>query len=236
MKNILTLLLLCHVTFAFAQSGSVKVVIQPMFNNELLKLETKQYVNAHGDSLYIDEFKFYLSCLKLTQGSHTWAEKESYHLIDAADESSYIIYLKDVPAATYDDLDLLIGVDSIVNVRGANDGDLDPIKGMFWTWNTGYIMAKLQGTSNACKRLHHAYEFHIGGYLPPNNAARSVKLDIAGLKVEPGKESIVYIKADAAEWFKSPDVIDLSMMNEVNMPGKNAMRIADNYKDMLRIK
>ena len=239
MKRILIFLLLFQHVIVFAQksgtTGSVKINIEPVFNSEHLKLETKRYVNAHGDSLYIDEFRFYISSLKFTASDLLWSEKESYHLIDAGDNATQTISIKDIPAATYEGLDLVIGVDSIANTSGANGGDLDPVKGMYWAWNTGYIMAKLQGRSGVCKTLHHAFEFHIGGYLPPYNAARSVHLQLLKLKIEAGKESVLYLNADAAEWFKNSETIDLSKVNEVNMPGKDAMKMANNYKDMFSV-
>ena len=240
MKRALVFLLLLLPIFVFAQSssgsGNVKIVIQPVFDSELLILETGKYVDAHGDSLYIDEFRFYISGLKFIAGNMQWAEKESYHLIDAGDKTSQVIYIKDIPAATYEGLSLVVGVDSVANTSGANGGDLDPVKGMYWAWNTGYIMAKLQGRSSICKTLHHAFEFHIGGYLPPFNAARNVHLQLPKFKVEAGKESVIYLNADAAEWLKNPETIDLSKINEVNMPGKDAMRVADNYMDMLSVR
>ncbi len=239
MKKILTFILLLTQSTVFAQNGNntgtVKIVVQTVFDNEPLKLETKKYVNAHGDSLYIDEFRFYISGIKFSGSGAAASEKESYHLIDAGEASTQTIYMKNIPAGNYTQLNFMIGVDSTANTNGANGGDLDPVKGMYWAWNTGYIMAKLQGRSSVCKTLHHAFEFHIGGYLPPFNAARNVNLETGVLTVEAGKESVVYLKADAAEWFKDPETIDLSKMNEVNMPGKDAMKIADNYKDMFSV-
>lgn len=223
----------------FAQSstpgGTLKIVVQPMFGDEPLKLETKTYVNAHGDSLNIDEFRFYVSRIIFSGTGISTVEKESYHLIDAEDKTTQTIYIKNVAAGNYAKINFIIGVDSMANVSGANGGDLDPVKAMYWAWNTGYIMAKMQGRSGVCKTLHHAFEFHIGGYLPPYNAARNVNLQVTGLNVEAGKETTVYIKADAAAWFANPETIDLSKVNEVNMPCKAAMMMADNYSDMFSV-
>jgi hypothetical protein len=41
----------------------------------------------------------------------------------------------------------LLGVDSARNVSGIQTGALDPARGMFWTWNSGYVMAKIEGSS-----------------------------------------------------------------------------------------
>ena len=218
-----------------AATGTIKIIVNNVFGKEPLKLETKKYVNAHGDSLYIDEFRYYISNLKFSETGISSIEKDSYHLVDAEDKNSQIIYVKDIAAGDYSVLDFILGVDSLANVSGANGGDLDPVHAMYWAWNTGYIMAKMQGRSSVCKTLHHAFEFHIGGYLPPYNAARAVHLQTPGLKVTAGKESTLYINANAAEWFIDPETIDLSKINEVNMPCKEAMKIANNYKDMFSV-
>lgn len=239
MKRILTVFLLVHCSIAFAQNkpntGALKIIVHTVFGKEQLQLQNREYANAHGDSLYIDEFRFYLSNLKFSTTGVSFWEPDSYHLVDAADKDSRTIYIKNIPAGNYTTLDLMLGVDSMANVSGANEGDLDPVKAMYWAWNTGYIMAKLQGHSKVCKTLHHAFEFHIGGYLPPYNAVRNVRLPLQQVTIAAGKENILEINADAAAWFNDPEMIDLSKTNEVNMPGKDAMMIADNYADMLSV-
>ena len=56
-----------------------------------------------------------------------------------------------MPAGNYNSLSFLLGVDSMHNVSGAQTGALDPANDMFWTWNSGYVMAKMEGAS---PRLH----------------------------------------------------------------------------------
>jgi len=72
----------------------------------------------------------------------------------------------------------LIGTDSITNVSGALDGDLDPIKGMYWAWNSGCINFKLEGT-RVISGKKTPFEYHIGGYNGPQATAmkKSIKID-----------------------------------------------------------
>ena len=56
-----------------------------------------------------------------------------------------------LPEGDYTELQFLLGVDSLHNVSGAQTDDLDPAKDMFWTWNSGYVMAKMEGNSPAVK-------------------------------------------------------------------------------------
>ena len=120
-----------------------------------------------------------------------------------------------------------IGVDSLANVSGAMSGDLDPIKGMYWAWNTGYINAKIEGKSSSCHTRKNVFEFHIGGHLPPFQTMRKVKL------LAKDTESTVFtIETDVRQWFSK---IKLNEMNSVLLPNKTAMMMADNYAQMFKI-
>lgn len=213
--------------------GWVTIVIEPVFNGQPLMLAGESYVDEHGDTMYIDQFRFYITHIKLSVGSLT-AEDTNSHLVDAENPATNTFRVNDIYAGSFTSMDMTIGVDSIANTSGANGGDLDPAKGMYWAWNTGYIMAKLEGRSNVCKTLHHAFEFHIGGYKPPYNAARTVNVKFKhDIYVLNGCNTIIKIKADAAAWFKGN--LDLSKLNDVVMPGKDANTIADNYAQMFSI-
>ena len=111
-----------------------------------------------------------------------------------------------------------IGVDSLANVSGALKGDLDPVNGMYWAWQSGYINMKLEGRSSSCKTRKNEFQFHIGGYMKPNYAMRKVIL-------EPKKSNFtVEINVDVAELFSK---LELSKINSVMVPGTKAMQIAN---------
>lgn len=218
--------------FALAFKPGTKTVsftIEPVFNTETIVLNSKKYVNANGDSLTIEAFRFYLSNFIVYHRDKKPVHQKLYYLIDAEKDKSLKFGLKDLPDGKIDSLSFCIGVDSLMSVSGALDGDLDPTLGMFWAWNTGYINAKLEGKSSSCKTIHNAYEFHVGGYLKPYNALRKVTLVFKGEKFD------YKIKANAAVWFNGKEKIKLAEMNSVVMPGKQAMIVADNYSNMFSV-
>lgn len=213
--------------------GKVEVVVVPIFNSKELNSKTL-YVDAAGDSLHIATFRFYLSHIDIAGGAGD--SITGYHLVDAELPATQRFYLNDIPVGSYSSFQFTIGVDSLANVSGALSGDLDPSKGMYWAWNTGYIMAKLEGTSSICKTLHHEFQFHIGGYLPPFNASRNVTLQApTPIVVAERKTTTMVIYADAAKWLNGATTIHLKETNDVVMPGKQSMSIADNYEQMFRI-
>jgi len=218
-----------------AKTGRITIIITPVFNSKPLKLSNQYYVNENGDTLYIDLFRFYMTNFSVTdaQSFKEYQCQDSNHLIDAEDTATEKFSLT-VPAGEYGELSFIAGVDSIANTSGANSGDLDPVKGMYWAWNSGYIMAKLEGHSKVCKTLHQAFEFHIGGYMPPYNTARGVSLELPHtITVKAGGNTIIRVKANAAAWFSG--LLDLSTTNDITIPGKEAAMMADNYAQMFTV-
>lgn len=212
------------------------IKIKPVFNGRPLHLDTDTYITDHGDSVTISRFKFYTGHFRASNGQQMLNDAIPYHLINTEDSASLSFVIDCPKEAELKQISFSIGVDSVDNVSGALDGALDPVKGMYWAWNTGYIHAKLEGRSHVCKTLHHAFEFHIGGYLSPNIAQRTVTLALPELRLAAGKTSCIELNADVAEWFKTPGIIDLSTTNNIVNPGKQAMLMADNYSNMFSVK
>lgn len=84
--------------------------------------------------------------------------------------------LKDVPAGEYAGMELLLGVDSLQNEIGTQTGDLSPVHGMFWDWNTGYLMVKAEGPSP--QSPVGTFAFHLGGYAGPYSVLTTRTFDI----------------------------------------------------------
>ncbi len=85
----------------------------------------------------IKTFKCYLSAFALTaDGQVVWSEKDSFHFLDATDPTTMEVDLAAPKYMTYDAVQFQLGIDSPTSVSGAMGGDLDPTKGMYWTWNS----------------------------------------------------------------------------------------------------
>jgi len=232
--HMLTLALLPCFGYAQNKPGQVRMIVAPVFNRQPLQLATQFYVNGHGDTLFIDRFRFYVTdigFMNILTGKHFLCN-DCAHLVDAEDTAT-TTFSTNVPDGSYDVVTFVVGVDSIANTNGANGGDLDPVNGMYWAWNSGYIMAKMEGRSEVCNTLHHAFEFHIGGYTTPYNAARVVTLQLPhAIQVADNSNTVIKINADAAAWFKG---FGLAEKNSVLIPGKEANIIADNYAKMFSV-
>lgn len=219
-------------------SGNLNLYFEGMVVLDPLVFSTKTYTNQIGNTYNVTMAKYYISNIKLTKiDNSVFVVNNSYHLIDLSDSLLSLVKLSGVPYGNYKSIQFMIGVDSARNVSGAQTGALDPALGMFWTWSSGYIMAKMEGYSPQSTASANKLEFHIGGFSGVNNVLKIVSpsfgLDTA--KVSSTIVPIIHFSSNLAEWFASPNVIDFSTINTVTMPGINAKNVADNYSDMFTV-
>jgi hypothetical protein len=219
-------------------SGSLNFYIKGMVGSTPLVFSTQTYTNQAGNTYKINMAKYYISNIKLTKTDNSvYTVSNSYYLIDLTDSLKSMAKLSSIPFGNYKSIEFMIGVDSLRNVSGAQTGGLDPSLGMFWTWSTGYIMAKIEGTSPQSPDLGNAIEFHIGGFSGVNNVLRTttVSFGLDTAKVSATVTPLVYMSSNLAEWFASPNMIDFSSINIVTIPGARASSIATNYMDMFSV-
>lgn len=198
------------------------------------------YTNFWGEDYSVSAFKFYIAQVKLINtdsGTSYDLNKDEYFLVNFADNNSTQLKLKAVPY-TYNRISFLLGVDSIRNVSGAQTGALDPAKGMFWTWNSGYIMAKLEGHSALSNQPNNVFEYHIGGFSGADNVLKRVTLLFPSgqdVSLHAGKSSEFTITANANAWFFNPNDLQISSTPVVTTPGPLARQIAENYVKMFTV-
>lgn len=157
-----------------AKKGTLKISFSNTANDKAITLRDSFYINAFGEQYNITKLKYYVSNLNL-EGDHSWKNPDGYFLMNAAAADNSIEI--SVPTGNYKTLQFLLGVDSLRNCSGAQTGALDPLNDMFWTWNSGYVMFKLEGTSTASTSDLQRIEHHIGGYKGENNVATKINFN-----------------------------------------------------------
>lgn len=226
-------------TTTVATAGSVKLEFENMFDTLALALDTQNYVLPNGNKIVFSKFKYYISNIKMTatDGS-VYTQTESYHLIDHSVPSSMLVTLNEVPYKEYSSITFMIGVDSARNVSGAQTGALSASNNMFWTWNTGYIMTKIEGASQQSTAPSNSVAFHIGGFKGVNSALKTITLPFNGTNANVSNSitPTVHLKCDIREWFINPVSIDLSTTNNITIVNSTSKMIADNYADMFTVK
>ncbi len=219
-------------------TGEVGFEVSNYFGDKALTLNTETYTTASGESVTISKFNYFITNIKLKKADGTeYVQPESYYPVKADVAGSHHFHIKDVPAGTYTSISFLVGVDSARNVSGAQSGGLDvnnAASGMFWSWNTGYIMAQLEGTSPQSTATDKKFVHHIGGFKGEFNSIRSVTITLPQQMVLSGeKESTIKLKADANKWFGT----NIKVANVTNLMTVNATSkmIADNYATMFSV-
>ncbi|RXR19009.1 hypothetical protein EQG63_06075 [Flavobacterium amnicola] len=197
------------------QSDSLALTLKIEWKGNPLAL-SKTYISSNNDTLQLHQLKFYVGNIQIDFNDKSNFQQKVYHLIDLENLNSMRIPICKNEKKNISQISFSIGVDSLQSVSGALAGDLDPAKGMYWAWQSGYINMKIEGTSSSCATRNNAFHFHIGGYLPPNNASRKIVLT--------PKSNSLEVIVDVATLF---DNILLSENNSIMIPGKKAMEIAN---------
>lgn len=220
-----------------ATTGSLKMEFTNMVGSARMTLNNEWYKNAANDSFRIITYKYYISNIVLhTADGKSYTEPDSYHLINEEDASSYKFRLDKVPVGNYTSVTFLVGVDSLHNSTGAQAGALDPSLGMIWNWNTGYIMAKMEGYANTSPQTDGFFAMHVAGYRGEFNVLKTITLNFPEhADVSGARTPNVHILSDALEWFKNPETITIRDYSNVMTEGKQAYKVATNYADMFTI-
>lgn len=222
-----------------AVKGKAYMEFFNMAGGSSLNLNNQWYKNANGDSFTVSKFNYYISNVVFhgSSGTADYTEANSYHLIEQmATPSEMAFYLNDVPAGNYSSVSFMVGVDSLHNVSGAQSGDLDPAKGNFWSWSSGYIMLKFEGNSPKSPNPDGMLVLHCGGFSGTNNVLRTITLPFpAAIEVSKSAEPHVHVQADILALFAAPNKIDFAATSTIHMPGPDANKLADNYTHMFSI-
>ncbi len=247
MNNIFLLLPLYFLSFSnihshsqktTAKTGTVKISFVNTVKGKPLELNTGNYTNPFGETYSVSKFKYYISHFSLASVQGFINEDESFYLVDES-KPDPLHFSFTVGVGNYNSLNFMLGVDSLHNVSGAQSGALDPLNDMFWTWNNGYIMAKLEGHSPQSKIVNNKLEFHIGGFMGENKVLKNITLHFPPgkiLNIQQGKTSEIVIEADIDTWWQHPNDIKIAEHPVCSTPGALAKKIADNYSKMFSIK
>src|SRR5665213_1764722 len=191
--------------FRRVDAVSVQIIFINQVKGNKIALEDSTYTNSFGEKYTITKLRYYVSDISMERPGKNFSEKNSYHLIDESKPESQKIALS-IPSGNYSSLHFLLGVDSLRNVSGAQTDDLDPANDMFWTWNSGYVMAKMEGNSSASKQVNNKMEYHIGGFSGAYNVLQEIRLNLPenSNHFEAGKFYEIFIDADINTWWQDP--------------------------------
>lgn len=166
---------------------------------------------SNDTSFVIEKLRFYISNITFeTKSGELVKDSTIAHLIDMEDSASFTIHFPTIDRNTIQSLHLTFGTDRATNIAGILEGDLDPINGMYWSWNTGYINFKIEG-----RRVLNSetipFEYHIGGYLAPFPTEQQASFQVNDLN------DSIHINLDLQKLFSQ---ININETPSILIPGK----------------
>lgn len=218
-----------------------------------LELNRGTYRNAVGEEFNVSLLQYYISNIRLkkSDGSeYVVPQDSSYFLVQEHKPETHIIRLS-VPQGDYTGASFILGVDSLRNTMDIsrrqgvlNPSDMSGAEGMYWTWNSGYIFVKLEGTSPQIApdpSGNRRFRYHIGGFgggfgTPPVRTINNIKKidlsfgrDVA--KVRNKSTPQMHIIADVLKVFNGSTNISLAQ-NPTVMFSPFSVNVANNYAAM----
>lgn len=212
-------------------TDNVTLKIEHTWQDSLVfQLNTDLVNPLTGDSLNFTTFKYYISNIRLKKADGTWwTQPNSYFLLDLSTQGTTpSVQLTGVPNGEYTDVEYVLGVDSTRNVSGAQDGALSPSLGMFWSWNSGYIMLKAEGTSPNAS-MGGSFAFHLGGFSGANNVVTKKSHTFVGNSLSVTGNGHCQIHLAAAPQTLWQTVGSVSGNSMIHMPGSGAKTMADDF-------
>jgi hypothetical protein len=210
--------------FYLFKPKTITLSFLPYFGKDSLVINKNYFSETINDSVSIQSLRFYLSDINLIKnGRKIYQVKNQPNLIDISKKLQVKLFTKS--ELEFDAIQFDIGVDSLSQVSGAMGGDLDPMKGMYWSWQSGYINFKLEGKSNICNTRNHVFQFHIGGYISPYNSIQHIILPIQN-------KTNINIKLNIKKLLSQ---IDLKNLNQIMSPSEKSVEISKQFANFFSI-
>jgi len=226
-------------------TGSLEVEFENFVGTQKFAFGTS-YTNPNtNESFTPTMLRYFVSNIELKTSTgtvFTIPQNDSYFLIDQEKPESLKFTLNGIPEGDYNEISFTIGVDSLRNTKpvGERTGNLDisgTAQGMYWSWNSGYIFVKFEGSSPQSTAADQKYRYHIGGFggysSKTINTIRKKTLsfgkDIA--KVRAKTAPTVHLITDVMKLFNGSTQLKIADNNTV-MFSAFGVNIANNYVDM----
>ena len=107
---------------------------------------------------------------------------------------------------------LVFGVDSVTQVLSTYEGVFDPLEGMYWTWQNGYIAVKMEGNY-----MGEDFVYHLGGFREPFACYHALEV---------ANHSLLTIDLDA--FFSN---LPSNVSRQIMSPGSEAKTVFDTFVD-----
>jgi hypothetical protein len=214
--------LLGIIIFSLNGFGQKKIVVkfEQIANGKKIVLNDSLYKNDFGEKYTVSKLKYYVSNISFMMNKTDDNHKKVF-LIDQTKLNSLKFDVKGTGE--------ILGISFLVS--GAQKGALDPLNDMFWTWNNGYVMFKLEGTSLSSTADKNRIEQHIGGYKGEYKTMRKIFLSIDEKYFL--KNNTITIQMNLDKYWNGIKIAETPV---ISTSGVLAKKAADNFTKLFSIK
>lgn len=178
----------------------------------------EKYILPNGDTLIFQNCRMYI-------GIGAQPSKVQYVLLDLEKSvTSEVITIKCKRNADTATLNLILGVDTALQEKGVQKGSLDPIHGMYWSWQTGYIHYKFEGVYISSNGEKKSFEYHLGGYAGVQNS-----VVYKTVKIKTGQVNEIQLPLNLVAL-----VLPFSTQPGLMSPGKLSVQISRNISTVIK--
>jgi hypothetical protein len=203
-----------------AEVVALNINIEHYFGDELVEPDISVHTNSSGNEVIFSKLHYLLTDFVLTnkEGEEIIIDSSSAYINMA--EGRVDFTLDSVPEGEYIGISFLLGVDSTTNHQNPNkfgaSSPLNPIiNNLYWDWMDGFIFCSVEGYHYKGGELKGAFAYHIG--LDENLMQININDSFTV-----NKDEVVGLKFDMAEYFESPNVINITENAPITHSDKDA--------------
>jgi len=196
--------------FSYVYSQNIQLIFHAKFHGQEVVIGQKL------DDYQFKKLKFYISDVQLYgNGAVLTGKRERAYLIDLSNQESSRITLPTSAEQMPQRIQFMFGLDSAINCSGDVNAALDPVKGMYWSWQSGYIHFSTEWKNENYVHKGKTASLHLGGYRKGVECLQRIELRGNG-----SSEVHVYIELD-----ELVTQIESSSMFTIMSPGTDAKKI-----------
>jgi len=259
MKNLIWIFVSIYFILVSCKNESIEPIDPSVKNNVTLEFDNRvgtqslilnnsTYSNSSGENFTVSSLNYFISNIsfKNTAGSQV-SLPEQYFLVKQTSSGSLLPVIKEVPSGDYTEISFTVGVDSVKSVSPVEQrtGVLDPASygddNMYWSWNSGYIFFKLEGTSPSAINVAtpNKFQYHVGGFggrtsATANNLRRITLALPQIIHVRKSISPSVHLIADISKVFSGTNPVKLANSAVIMSPAL-ALPISSNYANMFSV-
>jgi hypothetical protein len=211
-------------------SNSIYLEFEAKVGSNTFELNRPYFVGPFNNKMVFSRFQYYISNVILTKEDGTTyivPKDSSYYLITHNNNVLPKVELKNIPIGNYKSIQFMIGIDSISNLTiepKLLPSALDPLNGMYWSWNSGYRFLVTEGTVQDSI----AFKHHIG---LQKNVKNLTFTSNTSAKVSSSVRPTMHFEVDVEKMYNGTEKIN-AVANRTIMVTPFASNVATNFPGM----